>query len=385
MAEGGLAITEWGRLESAIISGLRHLRDRYLQRSRVWGEQNRDVTERELSSDSSDLNLTSLCGLPTDMQLYIISFLSPQDVCQLGMTNHYWHLMVQDRLLWRYFLLRDLPTWSSIEWQNVPDLDVLTSCFSESPDKKPYDYMSIYLKNCPKNRRSLRSKHPIYGAVTSFLQSLVIHTEPRFAMFGPGLEQLDDSLVTRMMTSPDLIPVVSIVQRQIDGIGSGVTFQLDSQHKFNILTLYSTTRTQRKQARIEQTATVNKMFMGNNPGENEALVFTLIPQVKEVCKVVDGFIYVANAESWKRHNREEEVAQISAMTDPSLGSKRRPMLVLSCVTHPGNKRIPSVYMAHELCLNRLNRPWLVQNTEASTLSGLHEGIVWIFSEVGRKM
>lgn len=36
-------------------------------------------------------------------------------------------------------------------------------------------------------------------------------------MFGPGLEQLDDSLVTRMMTSPDLLPVVSILQRQIDG------------------------------------------------------------------------------------------------------------------------------------------------------------------------
>ncbi|KAM4708256.1 F-box only protein 4 [Discoglossus pictus] len=384
MAEGGSAYTEWGRLEAAIISGLRHLRDRYLQSVRGRGDQDRAV--RDSLSDSTELSDNSLCGLPVDMQLYILSFLSPQDLCQLGMTNQYWHLLVQDRLLWKYFLFRDLPTWSSIEWQNLPDLDILNACFSESTEGKSHDYMSIYLKNCPKNRRFSRTKHPLYGAVTSFLQSLVMQTEPRFAMFGPGLEQLDDSLVTRMMTSPDLLPVVSIVQRQIDGIGSGVTFQLDSQHKFNILTLYSRTSTQREQARIAPNASGNKMFMPGGPGENqEEHSYSLIPQVKEVCKVVNGFIYVANAESHKQHNREDEIAQLLAMTDPMLGPQKRPLLVLSCVTQPGGRRIPCVYMAHELCLNQLNRPWMVQDTEASTLLGLQDGIQWLLGEVGRKL
>ncbi|XP_073429272.1 F-box only protein 4 [Dendrobates tinctorius] len=382
MADGGaLPAPEWSRFEAAVINGFRQLRDRYLHSVRGRGK----LEDGSDSLEQADAD-SPLVTLPVDMQLYILTFLSPQDLCKLGMTNRYWQSMVQDRLLWKYFLLRDHPTWSSIDCHSLPNLDVLNSCLCESPDGKECNYMSIYLRSSPKTRRSLQTKNPIYGAVTSFLQSLVMHGEPRFAMFGPGLEQLDDSLVTRMMTSPDLLPVVSILQRQINGIGSGVTFQLNGEHKFNILTLYSTTRSERDRARTEQSAAVNKMFVSEGSVNGEAAaVFSLIPQVKEVCKVVDGFIYVANAESQKKHNREDEVAQIQAMMDPLHGAQRKPLLVLACVSNPGDKRIPCVYLAHELCLNKLNRTWMVQNTEACTLSGLLDGIAWIFAELGKKM
>lgn len=382
MAEGGaVPAVEWSRFEAAIINGFRQLRDRYLHNVRGRGAL--QAASDSLEHGDSDSLLDTL---PVDMQLYILTFLSPHDLCQLGMTNRYWNSMAQDRLLWKYFLLRDHPSWSSIDCHSLPDLDVLNSCLCESLDGKECNYMSVYLRSCPKTRRSMRSRNPIYGAVTSFLQSLVMQVEPRFAMFGPGLEQLDDSLVTRMMTSPDLLPVVSILQRQINGVGSGVTFQLNSEHKFNILTLYSTTRSERDRARVEQSAAVNKMFVSEDLvyGDQRA-AYSLIPQVKEVCKVVNGFIYVANAESNKAHNREEEVAQIQAMMDPLHGAQRRPLLVLACVTNPGDKRIPCIYLAHDLCLNQLNRPWMVQNTEASTLHGLLDGIAWILGEVGRKI
>ncbi|KAG9477957.1 F-box only protein 4 [Eleutherodactylus coqui] len=383
MAEGGaVPAVEWNRFEAAIIKGFRQLRDRYLHSARGRGalEDGSEGPELATGSDSP------LDALPVDMQWYILTFLSPQDLCRLGLTNQYWHSMVQDRLLWKYFLLRDHPTWSSIDSHNLPDLDVLDSCLCELPDGNEYNYMSIYLRSCPKTRRSMRSRNPIYGAVTSFLQSLVMQGEPRFAMFGPGLEQLDDSLVTRMMTSPNLLPVVSILQRQINGVGSGVTFQLNGEHKFNILTLYSATRLERNRAREQQSATVNKMFIpkGSVNGEQRT-GYSLIPQVKEVCKVVSGFIYVADAESHKKHNREEEMAHIQAMVDPLLGAPRKPLLVLACVTNPGDKRIPCVYLAHELGLSKLNRPWMVQNTEASTLFGLLDGFAWILAEVGRKL
>ncbi|XP_053557216.1 F-box only protein 4-like [Bombina bombina] len=378
MAEGGSPLTEWGKLEFAIISGLRSLRDRYLQSVRGSKEQGSPAAITESLSDNADLRATSLCGLPVDLQLYIMSFLSPKDLCQLGMTSHHWYLMVQDRLLWRYFLLRDLPTWSSVEWQNVTDFGILNTSLCDSAEENTHDYMSFYLKNCPKARRSMSARHPIYGAVTSFLQSLIMQSEPRFAMFGPGLEQLDDSLFIRMMTSPDLLPVISLLQRQNHGVGWGAMFQFDNQ-KFKILVLHFSCRSQQEHVGI------NTIFLPTISGvEQQATLYTLTPQVKEVCKVVDGFIYVANAESHKRHNREDEIARILAMTDPLLGPQRRPFLVLSCVTQPGHSRIPALFMAHELCLNKLNRPWMVQNTEASTLAGLLDGIEWILGEVGRK-
>lgn len=76
-----------------------------------------------------------------------------------------------------------------------------------------------YLRGSPACRRQWQPPRPAYKAVASFLQSLVVPTEPRFAMFGPGLEQLDISLLEKLMFSPDVLPVAGIPQRQIGGMG----------------------------------------------------------------------------------------------------------------------------------------------------------------------
>ncbi|XP_045141183.1 F-box only protein 4 [Echinops telfairi] len=242
-----------------------------------------------------------------------------------------------------------------------------------------------YKMCCPHTRRSLKSSRPMYGAVTSFLHSLIIHNEPRFAMFGPGLEELNTSLVLNLMSSEELCPTAGLPQRQIDGIGSGVNFQLSNQQKFNILILYSTTRKERDRAREEHTSAVNKMFSLQNEGnDQQGSRYSVIPQIQKVCEVVDGFIYVANAEAHKRHEWHDEFSHIMAMTDPAFGSSGRPMLVLSCISQADVKRMPCFYLAHELRLNLLNHPWMVQDIEAETLHGFLNGIQWILEEVEAK-
>ncbi|NXT25230.1 FBX4 protein, partial [Syrrhaptes paradoxus] len=367
---GGSEATVWGRL--------RILRERWT----------RGVRERSgIAALPEDVEeVSALQMLPIDVQLHIMSFLSPQDLCHLGSTSCYWRAAVQDPLLWRYFLLRDLPFWTSIDWKSLPDVEIFNKAFSEVSDTVLYDYMAVYKKSCPQGRRSLKTSRPRYGAVTSFLQSLVTQAEPRFAMFGLGLEELDESLVQKMMTCPEILLVAGLPQRQIHGIGSGVSFQFNNSQKFNILTLYSTTSVERRRARAEQAVAVNKMFFQENNivGNQQAVHYSVIAQVKKVCEVVDGFIYVANAEARKKHDRQEELARILAMTDPGLGPPNRPLLVLSCVSHVGVKRIPCVYMAHQLQLNLLHRPWMVQDTVAATLSGLLSGIEWLLEEADCK-
>ncbi|KAH0520585.1 F-box only protein 4 [Microtus ochrogaster] len=274
-----------------------------------------------------------------DVQLYILSFLSPHDLCQLGSTDRYWNETVRDPILWRYFLLRDLPSWSSVDWKSLPDLEILKKPISEVTNSTCFDYMKVYKMCCPYTRRASKASRPVYGAVTSFLHSLIIQNEPRFAMFGPGLEELNTSLVLSLMSSEELCPTAGLPHRQIDGIGSGVNFQLSNQHKFNILILYSTTRKERDRAREEHTSTVNKMFSLQSEGNEQGSRYSVIPQIQKVCEVVDGFIYVANGEAHK---------------------------------------------THELRLSLLNHPWMVQDMEAETLTGFLNGIEWILEEVVSK-
>ncbi|KAL0979088.1 hypothetical protein UPYG_G00180350 [Umbra pygmaea] len=337
-----------------------------------------------------------------DLQFLIMTLLSPADLCRLGATSCYWRAVVQDPLLWRYFLIRDMSHWTSIDHVTMPRLEALHVPLwevEEEMDLSGHDFMTDYLKACPASRQQWFPQKPSYGVVTSFLQSLVSpNMEPRYAMFGPGMEQLDVSMVTRLMHSPDVLPVAGTPQRQINGIGSGISYIYKNQHKFNILTLYSTNSAERERARIDQQSFSNKLFIQDGADQSGHTHFSPTPQVQEACRAVDGFIYVANAEPGIGGEWEVETAQIQALVDPALGSTSRPLLVLSCVsreeldpnrgsTSSSTKRArtPCVDMAQKLSLPLLPNPWMVQDTVADSLAGVLDGIAWLLRCSGRRL
>ncbi|XP_071339492.1 F-box only protein 4 [Trachinotus anak] len=390
--------------ESAVIRSLRRFRDRYFPNSGKVVKD--DLTPVEDTGDEEP-QPGFLDRLPVDLQFVIMTLLSPADICRLGATSRYWRAMVRDPLLWRYFLLRDMPYWPSIDHVTMPQLEMLDAPLideDESLDDRKegedkgmeykLDYMSEYLKGCPSCRQQWLPSRAAYEVVTSFLQSLVPSSEPRYAMFGPGMEHLDVSLVTRLMHSPDVLPVAGTPHRQINGIGSGISYMFNNQHKFNILTLYSTNRAERERARVEQQSISNKLFTLEGADDSGCPIYSPAPQVQQVCQVVDGFIYVANAEPG-RGGETSEVAQIRAVLSSAGGSTSRPLLVLSCVsreepeavrtTNQQNStyrnrarcRTPCVDVAKRLGLPQLVNPWMVQDTVAESLSGLLDGISWL--------
>lgn len=87
--------------------------------------------------------LTPCSCFQIDVQLYIMSFLTPQDLCRLGCTSCYWRVAVQDPLLWRNFLLRDLPIWTSVDWKSLPATEIFNKAFSQGSDEAMYDYMAV--------------------------------------------------------------------------------------------------------------------------------------------------------------------------------------------------------------------------------------------------
>ncbi|XP_034547900.1 F-box only protein 4 [Notolabrus celidotus] len=388
--------------ESVVIRSLRRFRERYFPNT--GGAVKGDLTSAEDQGDEPQLGF--LDSLPVDTQFLIMSYLCPADICCLGATSRYWRALVRDPLLWRYFLIRDMLYWPSIDHVSMPQLELLDAPLinaDESLDEREEgsdkgmelkcDYMSEYLKSCPSCREQWLPSRPAYEVVTSFLQSLVPSAEPRYAMFGPGMEQLDVSLVTRLMRAPDVLPVSGTPQRQINGIGSGISYLFNNQHKFNILTLYSTNRAERERARVQQQSVNSKLFAFVGTDDSGKLIYSLAPHVQQVCQVVDGFIYVANAEPGKGEG-ESEIAQIRAVLSYVKASTPRPLLVLSCVAREdpdaGNRiatrwRTPCVYMAKRLGLSKLDNQWMVQDTVAESLSGLLDGIAWLLRCSGVKL
>ncbi|XP_034451111.1 UPF0600 protein C5orf51 homolog isoform X3 [Hippoglossus hippoglossus] len=210
--------------ESVVIRSLRSFRDTYFTNSGAAvsgdGRAGGDPGDEEEQPGLLD-------SLPVDLQFLVMTLLSPADICRLGATSRYWRDLVRDPILWRYFLLRDMPYWSSIDHLTMPQLEMLNApiinedeSLVEGEDKgmeSKCDYMSEYLRGSPSCRQQWLPSRPAYERVTSFLQSLVPSSEPRYAMFGPGMEHLDVSLVTRLMLAPDVLPVSGTPHRQING------------------------------------------------------------------------------------------------------------------------------------------------------------------------
>lgn len=382
--------------ESAVVRSLRRLRDRYLPRTRA-------VTPAT-EADQGHALPGFLESLPVDVQFVVMTYLSPADLCLLGATCHYWRGMVRDPLLWRFFLLRDMPYWKSVDHFSMPRLELLDAPLideSQSLDDREegdnteskVDYMAEYLRGSPLCRQQWLPSLAPYRVLTSFLHSLVASDEPCYAMLGPGMEQLDVSFVTRLMYAPDVLPMSGMPYRQISGIGSGISYLFNNQHKFNILTLYSTNKAERDRARAEQRNVNSKLFTVEVDAESGVQTYSPAPHVQQVCQVVNGFIYVANAE---RDDGECEAAQIQAVLSSAWGSTSRPLLVLSCVSrenresvhssvHPITKRVPCVYMAKRLELTKLENPWMVQDVVVESLSGLLDGISWLLRCSGVKL
>ncbi|XP_031440892.1 F-box only protein 4 isoform X2 [Clupea harengus] len=271
----------------------------------------------------------------------------------------------------------------------MPDMESLEKALWESSDSESRDFMADYLRACPASRGLWHQSRPAYETVTSFLKSMVVTAEPRFAMFGPGLEQLEISLVTTMLNSPNILPVTGVTQRQINGIGSGISFMYSGQHKFNILTLYSTNRSERERARLEHVDVHSRLFTLRDDEESGRPVFSLAPSVQEVCQAVDGFIFVVNAERGRESDEamEKEFAQITAMLEPVWGPSSRPLLVLSCTSREGPEcpRVPCLKTAQRLKLSLLPNPWMVQDTVADTLPGFLDGILWLLRQTGMRI
>ncbi|XP_008334262.1 F-box only protein 4 [Cynoglossus semilaevis] len=390
----------------AVIRSLKRFRDRYFpDRSKLV----KNETKPNLAPEPPEPGFLDI--LPVDLQFVIMTFLSPVDLCRLGASSRYWRAMIRDPILWKYFLLRDMPYWPSIDHLTMPQLelyDVPQRVISEDENlsdaqevdetgtELKCDFMSEYLRACPHSRKQWLPSRPAYEVLTSFLQSLVPSSEPRYAMFGPGIEQLEVSLVTRLMHSPHVLPVLGTPQRQINGVGSGISYVFNNQHRFNILTLYSTNRAERERARMNQQDVTNKLFTIEED-DSGCPVYSPSPQVQQVCQVVDGFIYVANAEPG-RSGGQSEVAQIQAvMSSAKDSTSPRPLLVLSCVSRGeasrhsslqnvgSSHRTACVYMAQRLGLTKLPNPWMVQDTVAESLSGLLDGISWLLRCSGVKL
>lgn len=176
-------------------------------------------------------------------------------------------------------------------------------------------------------------------------------------------------------------------------------------------------RAEREQARVQQQSISSKLFNLDGSDETGCPVYTPAPQLQQVCQVVDGFIYIANAEPGRgliklgsfyflffvadivnkrkgiylkqifptTGDGASEAAHIRAVLRSGRETSPRPLLVLSCISREepetaksanlqnvtrnlARRRTSCVDIAKRLELPKTINPWMVRVSLLSCIS-----------------
>ncbi|XP_012563417.2 uncharacterized protein LOC101240962 isoform X1 [Hydra vulgaris] len=295
--------------------------------------------------------------------LHIFSYLDVFSLCQASQVCISWWNLSNDCMLWEEKLCRNFRSWHFVDYLSHPDL-----VKKENPNLSAKE---IYIRCCPENNKVNNSN--IHLSFTSLSYYFGFST-PRIVMFGSGLNS--KGLVKRLLwdkQSP--FTVKGMFPGQFEGYGSGVTLQCING-TFNLITLYSQTKNIREQHVIDGENKPRSKLLVRRENEND---YVLSQPVKELCTMVDAFIYIIKATT------EEELMlsmdEFQAIIDERWLQPQSPLLVL-CVSPDANVMcIPVLHVANKLKLINLSRRWQVRQCFSNSLAGILPGISWLAKQI----
>lgn len=313
--------------------------------------------------------------LPVDLKLQIFSYLDAQSLCMACCVNQEWSQLTCDDLLWKNLLQKDIKSWTQISHMTNPKM--YQEVNSEWSQKE------IYLKCSPEFQKSMRQSNSAFHHVSSMLKYFVPKKVPKVAMFGPGLEQSTSGIVRRMLYEDNTtFNRIAMFPGQFEGVGGGMTLKLPLGHSLHLSVLYSASKNERENRGAQERVENNRMLQ-KQPGQvndvGEEPKYELKTQIKHLCQVLDGFIFVVDA-SESSKSVESGRCELMAMVKERRTAPHVPLLVLSCIREEGCQRLPAKDIVELLQLSTLSQPWLVMDCIVDELESVVAGIVWLIDQ-----
>ena len=86
------------------------------------------------------------------------------------------------------------------------------------------------------------------------------------------------------------------------GIGSGFTLRTVDEASLDLITLYTATRSERERRSAEERANQSQLMVASSSTAGQSAFSELQPALKELCRTLDGFVYVVDASAAADHS-----------------------------------------------------------------------------------
>jgi len=376
--------------------------------------QNISDTDNMDNYNDDDTNV-KLFQLPTEIIQHIVSYLSLQDICQLGATCRHGHALTHDENFWQLQVRKEFGLFFTTELNSVADtFKKLTKYPLEGVayDPRLQGNREISVIYSPEFRRIMIERNgkakqdpframlensikDILPRLLAFYVSLPAEEQcsARLVLFGPGIESSNTKLLVHKIVNArsSTFDAVEFIKGLPGGIGSGVRINYKHMYNFDLMCLYSNSESiresvyrDRSRARLEPE--INRMLVKDSISGRLAIQ----PSIVKLLPTIHALVFAIDTSVRSRDVVVEEVEVMRKELVLMLESMSKfhqsiPLLVLAC---KGNTESGTLMTLQDIViglqLQSLNSPWGVFDVCCENMRGVEKGLDWVLHHLAKK-
>jgi len=368
-------------------------------------------------TDNCGNSTVGLFDLPSEIIQHLASFLSLQDICQLGATCRQGHSLTHDENFWKLQVRKEFGLYITTEMKTVAEALTTTSRWpleGVAYDPSIQGNREISVIYSPEFKRIMierngKSKQDpfrtmlensikdILPRLLAFYVSLPAEEQcsARLVLFGPGIESNNTKLLVHKIVNArsSTFDAVEFIKGLPGGIGSGVRINYKHMYNFDLMCLYSNSESIRESLyRNDSSARLNpefnRMLLKDSSGKLvvQPSIVKLLPTIHALVFAVDTFLRsTVVVDEYIEIMRQELFLMIESMAQFHRNSPP-PLLILAC--RSGSEDLKSCLSLEALVLglklDTLSNPWGVFSVTCDNMRGAEKGLDWVLHHLAKK-
>eukprot|EP00092_Neocalanus_flemingeri_P033634 GFUD01036565.1.p1 GENE.GFUD01036565.1~~GFUD01036565.1.p1 ORF type:complete len:395 (+),score=122.80 GFUD01036565.1:86-1270(+) len=376
-----------------------------------------NTSEGKLTTKNSTEAKTSIFDLPREIIQQIVSYLSLQDICQLGATCRHGHSLTHDEDFWEFQVWKQFGLYFTTDLNTVTEALAKTSRYpleglAYDPSVQGNREISVIYspefkrimierngkaKQDPFRAKLANSIKDILPRLLAFYVALPVGVEDQFSarlvLFGPGIESANTKLLVRRMVNArsSTFDAVEFIKGLPGGIGSGVKINYNHMYNFDLMCLYSNSES------IRETVYHNRNGARLDPNLNRMLVkdsmgkLAIQPSIVKLLPTLHALVFAIDTAVDSREKVAEEVEGMRKELGVMLESQSKfnlciPLLVLACRNESvgANCFISLEEIIVGLELLEMKSPWGVFEVCCENMRGVEKGLDWVLHHLAKK-
>jgi len=355
--------------------------------------------------------------LPAELIQHIVSYLTLQDICQLGATCRHGHTLTHDENFWQFKVWKQLRLHFTTDPSDVGEAMTRSSRYKLEGvvyDPSMQGNREISVIYSPEFKRIMIEKNGktkqdpfrtmLENSIKDMLPRLLAfyvslpadeQCSARLVLFGPGIESVNTKLLVHNIVNArsSTFDAVEFIKGLPGGIGSGVRINYKHMYNFDLMCLYTNSESIRESVYLNRSSNRLKPELNRMLAVDPSGKLSIQPSIVKLLPTIHALVFAVDTALNCKEKVQEEVELMRKELMVMLESQDQfnlctPLLILAC----NNEVVgggPHTYihldsLIEGLQLHTMKCPWGVFEVSCQNMRGVERGLDWVLHHLAKK-